>query len=232
MFDISIIIPAKNEEKRLPEFLNTVITFCRQSTRTYEIIVVDDGSTDDTRKAALAFQKDFPSLGVLSLHVNRGKGHAVKQGFASARGDIVLFLDADGSTGPEEIEKHLPFFNQGYDIVIGSRLLGGVVESKLYRRLMGSFFNAMVHMFLIGGIKDTQCGFKMFRRPVADAVFQPMRLDGFGFDLEILYLAKRKGYRIKEVPVNWRHVDGSKVDLIKDSWRMLQNIFQIRRWHQ
>ena len=123
MRKISIIIPAKDEEKRLPNFLRTVIDYCCQSAHAYEIIVVDDGSRDQTAHVALAFQKEFPELKVLSLERNHGKGYAVKQGFFAAQGEIILFLDADGSTGPQEIEKHLNWFDEGYDIVIGSRVL-------------------------------------------------------------------------------------------------------------
>jgi len=232
--EISIIIPAKDEEKRLPGFLKTVIDYCRKSIHPYEIIVVDDGSTDRTAAAALSFQKEFPSLKVISLERNHGKGYAVKQGFFAAKGQIVLFLDADGSTGPQEIERHLNWLEQGYDIVIGSRVLTdgeSHVKTLAYRKLMGSVFNFMVSHMLIQGIKDTQCGFKMFRASVIPTVFGKLHLEGFGFDLEVLYLAQKNNLRIKEVPVNWTHVDGSKVDLFKDSLRMFWNIIEIRKWH-
>ena len=232
---ISIIIPAKDEQERLPSFLKTVISYCRASTHSYEIIVVDDGSRDDTAQSARAFQKDFSCLHVLSLGTNHGKGYAVKQGFLLATGEVMLFLDADGSTQPQEIERHLPLLTQGYDIVIGSRVLTdgeSRVEALAYRRWIGTVFNFLVSQLLIKGIKDTQCGFKMFKNTVAKDIFGQMRLDGFGFDMEILYLAQRKNYRIKEVAVNWTHVDGSKVDVIKDSLRMFCNILQIRKWHQ
>jgi len=234
MKKISIVIPAKDEEKRLPGFLKTVIEYCAQSRNSYEIIIVDDGSQDGTAKAALDLRGDFAALKVLSLERNHGKGYAVKQGFLNAQGEIVLFLDADGSTSPREIERHLNWFDQGYDIVIGSRVLkddASRVDALPHRRWMGSIFNFLVSNLLIKGIKDTQCGFKMFRSSVVPVVFGPMRLEGFGFDLEVLYLAQKNHLRTKEVAVNWTHVDGSKVHLFKDSLRMFGNILEIKQWH-
>jgi len=231
---ISVIIPAKDEENRLPVFLKTLIAYCRQSSHVYEILVVDDGSRDRTASCALAFQQEFPSIQVLSLERNHGKGYAVKQGFASAQGDVVLFLDADGSTGPDEIERHLSLFEEGYDVVIGSRVLTdefSQIKARPYRQWMGSIFNLLVSSFLLKGIKDTQCGFKMFRGTIVRDIFSRVYLEGFGFDLEVLYLATQGGYRIKEVPISWSHVPGSKVHIIKDSCRMFWNIIQIRMWH-
>jgi len=228
---VSIIIPAKNEQERLPHFLKTVIDYCHQSSYFYEIIVVDDGSKDQTAQRVLSFQKEFPSLKLVRLERNHGKGYAVKQGFLAASGEIVLFLDADGSTQPQEIERHLDGFEQGYDIVIGSRVLSdgkSHVQARVYRKFMGFIFNFLVSWILIKGIKDTQCGFKMFRGELIKDLFGPVHLEGYGFDLEILYLAQRKKLRIKEVAVNWSHVEGSKVNLFKDSLWMFWNIIQIR----
>ncbi len=231
---ISIIIPAKDEEKRLPIFLRSVVDYCLKSVHQYEIIIVDDGSQDLTSEAALKFQKEFHLLKVITLERNHGKGYAVKQGFFAASGDIILFLDADGSTDPQEIERHLPLFKQGYDIVIGSRVLTdgkSQVKTLVYRKLIGIAFNFFVHLLLIKNIKDTQCGFKMFRASVVHNLFGRMYLGGFGFDLELLYLAQKMNYRIKEVAINWTHVDGSKINLIKDSLKMFFNIIQIKNWH-
>jgi len=231
---ISIIIPAKDEEKRLPHFLRKVIDYCRQSVHSYEIIIVDDGSKDQTAKVSLTFQKEFPSLKVTSLERNHGKGYAVKQGFFAALGEIVLFLDADGSTSPEEIERHLHWLQEGYDIVIGSRVLSdgqSQVKALTYRKWMGGIFNFLVSRLLIKDIKDTQCGFKMFRSSLIPAIFGRLYLEGFGFDLEVLYLAQKMNLRVKEVAVNWSHVDGSKINLIKDSLQMFWNIIEIKKWH-
>lgn len=232
---VSIIIPAKDEEKRLPGFLRTVIDYCRKAPHSSEIIVVDDGSSDKTAREALFFAGEFSALKVISLERNHGKGYAVKQGFKEAGGDVLVFLDADGSIAAAEIARYLPLFQEGYDIVIGSRVLeDGVskVKARSYRRLMGCVFNWLVASLLIRGIRDTQCGFKMFRSRVVGEIFGPMRLKGFGFDLEILYLAQKKQFRIKEVSVNWTHVNGSKVRILKDSIKMFWNIIEIRRWYR
>ena len=231
-FDITVVIPAKDEELRLPPFLLTLIDHALKSPLSYEIIVVDDGSTDKTAQKVLELKISFPDLNLLSLGRNHGKGYAVKQGLLAAHGDIALFIDADGSTGPAEIEKNLKFFNDGFDIVIGSRVLqdeNSRVIARPLRKGMGSVFNFLVSSFLIKGIKDTQCGFKMFRHAIIRPLWEPVQIQGFGFDLEALFLAQRMNYRIKEIPVNWKHVGQSKVHLLKDSLRMLVNIFEIKK---
>lgn len=234
--DISIVIPAFNEARRLPLFLNRVISFCRRTPRTYEIIVVDDGSGDDTFQIAGSYKTSFPRLSVLRMKMNRGKGYAVKQGIFHAKGDICLYMDADGSVQPEEIEKNLHYLQkERYDIFIGSRVLQNeeqVLKVKWYRKIPGVAFNFLVRFFLFKEIKDTQCGFKLFKREVARSLFGRSYLRGFGFDIEILYLASRMGYKIKEGPVSWRHVHGSKFNLLSDAVRMFFNILQVKDWHR
>lgn len=232
--DISVVIPAFNESKRLPTFLSELVEYCKKSKRTYEIIVVDDGSFDQTAKIALEFQDVFPSLFVYRLGTNRGKGYAVKYGLFKSRGKICLFMDADGSTPPTEIERNLFYLNEGYDIFIGSRVLkdeARVLKVALHRKGVGTVFNFFVKKILATQIKDTQCGFKIFKKEIINPLFSRMNINGFGFDLEILYLAQKMGYRVKEGPVSWRHIKGSKVNLFLDSIKMFINIVQVRNWH-
>jgi len=234
-FDISVVIPAKNEEFRLPRFLQSLMAYCQKSRYRYELIVVDDGSSDKTSEVVLNLKKSFPSLVLIRFEHNLGKGAAVKHGLLSARGRIALFMDADGSTPAEEIEKNLKFFSEGYDIVIGSRALPNnacLIKALPYRKFMGLFFKFMVRTFLIKDIKDTQCGFKMFRREIVRPLWENIRLAGFGFDLEVLFVAQRMNYRIKETAVNWTHMDHSKIHLLGDSLTMLINIFQIKKWYR
>jgi dolichyl-phosphate beta-glucosyltransferase len=233
-FDISVVIPAKNEEGRLPQFLQSLIAYCQKSRYRYELIVVDDGSSDKTSEVVLNLKKSFPSLILIRFEHNQGKGASVKHGLLSARGQIALFMDADGSTPAEEIEKNLGFLTAGYDIVIGSRALDNTscsIKALPYRKLMGRFFSFFVHRFLIKDITDTQCGFKIFRRSIIRPLWENIRISGFGFDLEVLFLAQRMNYKIKEVSVNWTHRENSKINLVKDSLTMLINIFQIKKWY-
>lgn len=236
MPDISIVIPAFNEAKRLPLFLERVIGFCKESSLQYEIIVVDDGSRDNTGEVARAFAAQFSDLRTIRFGHNTGKGHAVRAGLMAATGDIALFLDADGSTGPEEIERNLHYLTDGgFDIFAGSRVLSDeqqVMDARWYRRAMGAVFNLSVQTLLFSNVRDTQCGFKMFRKEVIFPLFSRNRLQGFGFDIEILYLAHKLGYRVKEGPVSWHHVRGSKINLPLDSMRMFVNILQVKHWYR
>lgn len=231
---VSIVIPAYNEELRLPQFLKQVISFCRANFSQFEIFVIDDGSRDQTAGRVKELQKDCPQLQLMSLVRNRGKGYAVKYGLWRASGDVAVFLDADGSTLPDEILANLPLMEEGYDIVIGSRVLKSLhhnVSVRWYRKCIGQIFNNFVYWFLLGDIQDTQCGFKMFRRRIIRPLFARSYLEGFGFDMEILFLARKLGLRVKEVGVNWTHVSGSKVRILRDAFRLFVNIFQIRMWH-
>jgi len=233
--DISIVIPSYNESKRLKRFLPEVISFCTNSKRQYEIIVIDDGSSDGTYEIALSFKSDYPKLDVIRNLKNIGKGYAVKRGILRAKGDICVFFDADGSTKPDEIEKNIHFIlDGGYDIFTGSRVIKDrdrVVKGKLYRKIIGTIFNFFVHIFLFKNIEDTQCGFKMFKKSIVVPLFSRIHIKDFGFDIEVLYLAYKMGYKIKEGPISWHHVKGSKINLFTDSIKMFINILQVRNWH-
>ena len=220
---ISIIIPAYNEENRLGKTLKTVKNF--MVGKEYEIIVVDDGSTDTTVEVA-------KNAGVVLVEnkVNKGKGYSVKNGVMQAKGDYILFSDADLSTPIDELRAFLRLI-QEYDLVIGSR---GLKESNIqikqpkYRHFIGKAFNTLVRTLTGLSIKDTQCGFKLFRRDVALKIFPKLTINRWGFDVEILYLAKKFGYKIKEQPVTWLNVEGSKVSPLKDSIKMFFEILKIR----
>ncbi len=232
--DISIVIPAFNESRRLPPFLARVISYCQEIDKACEIIIVDDGSSDATFEAASAFTAKFNDLIVIKNERNSGKGYATKKGLLAARGAVRVFLDADGSVGPEEIGKNLHYIEEGYDIFVGSRILTAeaqVLKVKWYRELIGKIFNFFVRKFLFADIKDTQCGFKMFKGATIEPLFSRVYLRGFGFDIEFLYLAFKLGYKVKEGAVSWRHVPGSKINIMTDSIRMFFNILQVRNWH-
>ena len=234
--DVSVIIPAYNEENRIETFLDKLVTYCGNSRLTYEVIVVDDCSTDDTVGITAQYEDQFEYFHLLRLKRNSGKGYSVKRGLLKARGDFCLFMDADGSVEPDEIEKNLEYVRkEDYDIFIGSRVLRDsdqVLVTRWYREFMGNIFNFFVRLFLFRDIYDTQCGLKIFRREVIQPVFSRVQIDGFGFDLELLYVAQRMGYKIKEAPVSWHHVDGGKVRLLWDSIGMFFNILQVRIRHR
>ncbi|MFC1806813.1 glycosyltransferase [Candidatus Omnitrophota bacterium] len=233
--DLSIIIPAYNEEKRLPQFLEQVISYCNNSKRKSEIIVVDDGSADKTEAVVISYAKRFKNLQLVKIDRNHGKGYAVKRGMLKATGELRVFMDADGSVQPDEIDKNIHYLlKQGYDIFVGSRVLkdkGQTLEVKWYRKLIGKVFNSFVQFFLFKNISDTQCGFKMFKKDVIVPLFSRIYLNGFGFDIEALYLGHKMGYRIIESPVSWRHRSGSKINVLTDPIKMFVNILQVRNWH-
>jgi dolichyl-phosphate beta-glucosyltransferase len=229
--DLSVVIPAFNEESRVGPTLRDYVAYCRASARRAELIVVDDGSLDRTSAVVNSLASEFPEIRLIRLAENHGKGHAVRSGVVNAQGKLVLFADADGATPLPEIERLEAALAAGADVAIGSRALHDTrvrVNAKLYRRVIGRVFHGMVEMLTVPGVKDTQCGFKLFRGPVAHDLFSRMRIRGFSFDVEVLMMAQRRGYRIAEVPVNWTHQPGSKVNLVTDSVRMLRDLFVIR----
>lgn len=233
--DISIVIPAYNEDRRLPAFLNRVISYCNNNKEVYEIIVVDDGSCRALSEIIQPYKRKFSDLTVLRINKNRGKGYAVKRGLLESKGNVCLFFDADGSVDPDEIGFNLHYItDDGFDIFVGSRVLKDKSQNlkiKWHRKVLGTFFNFFVQSFLFKDIKDTQCGFKMFKKEVVKPLFSRSYIRGFGFDVEILYLAHKMGYKIKEGPVSWHHVNGSKVSILADPLDMFINILQTRNWH-
>lgn len=229
--DLSIIVPAYNEEARLGPTLRDYVAYCRSGGRSVELIVVDDGSLDRTSMVVGTVAAESPEVRLIRLAENRGKGHAVRSGVVNAQGRFVLFADADGATPLSEIERLESAMAAGADVAIGSRALahtGVRVRARLHRRVIGRVFHGLVELLTVPGVKDTQCGFKLFRGPVAHDLFSRMRIQGFSFDVELLMMAQRRGYRIAEIPVNWTHQPGSKVNLVTDSARMLRDLFVIR----
>jgi dolichyl-phosphate beta-glucosyltransferase len=230
--DLSIVIPAFNEEARLGGTLEGYLRYCRDTGRRVELIVVDDGSLDRTSSVVNSFAADHPEVRLIRLAENQGKGQAVRSGVVNAQGKLILFADADSATPLAEIESLQAAIDAGADVAIGSRALGDEsvrIKARLHRRVIGRVFHRLVELLAVHGVKDTQCGFKLFRGPVAHDLFSRMRIRGFSFDVEVLMMAQRGGYRIAEVPVNWTHQPGSKVNLVTDSARMLRDLFVIRR---
>jgi dolichyl-phosphate beta-glucosyltransferase len=230
--DLSIVIPAYNEQQRLPGALDRIITFLNAHSLRAEILVVDDGSTDDTAKIVHSYGEKYPNLRLVSNGRNRGKGFSVRHGVLEARGEIVLFTDADLSTPIEEADKLLPeLLEKGYDMAIGSRAVNRKlieVHQPPFRERAGILFNSVVRWIVWIDFSDTQCGFKAFRRERAKIVFEQQRVERFGFDPEILFLAKRHGLRVVEIPVRWSHDEATKVSVLSDGIRMFLELIVIR----
>jgi glycosyltransferase involved in cell wall biosynthesis len=228
--ELSIIIPAFNEESRLPETLARISTYIRASKRPTEVIVVDDGSTDRTAAVASSFLGEIEGLRVVANQENRGKGFSVRHGMTEARGHIVLFTDADLSAPIEEADKLLAAMMDN-DVAIGSRALNRSlisVRQSVFREYAGMIFNFIVRTILRLSFVDTQCGFKAFRREPCRVIFQQQRIERFGFDPELLYLARHHGLRSVEIPVRWAHSPATKVSMWRDSVQMFADVFLIR----
>jgi glycosyltransferase involved in cell wall biosynthesis len=228
--EFSIIIPAYNEERRLPETLERIAAYVHISRRETEILVVDDGSTDRTAAIAESYRDKFPAFQVLSNGMNRGKGYSVRRGMLEARGCTVLFTDADLSAPIEEADKLFAAL-ETYDAAIGSRALDrGLisVHQSRFREFAGIIFNTIVRLCLRLPFVDTQCGFKAFRREPCRIIFEQQRVERFGFDPELLYLARRHGLRAVEIPVRWGHSPATKVSMFRDSLQMFLDVLVIR----
>jgi dolichyl-phosphate beta-glucosyltransferase len=239
--ELSVVIPAFNEEGRLPESLARVLAYLERRGDPFEILVVDDGSKDRTVERALAVS---PSVVVVRNPQNRGKGHAVRRGMLLARGRRRLMTDADLSTPIEELERLLSRMDEGADVVIGSRALPGArieVHQPRYRESLGRLFNLLVRWLVVPGLHDTQCGFKLFTEQAA-RVFEVVRLDGFCFDVEALFVARRRGLRIAELPVTWRNDAATRVttlrgalafgDLLRIRWNAWRGRYQPTSAHR
>lgn len=227
---LSVIVPAYNEEQRLAESLPVIISYLSRQLYTWEILVVDDGSRDATSRVAQEIAGEC-NCRVIRNEPNRGKGYSIKRGMLEARGSYRLFSDADLSTPIEELEKFWPEVEAGSDVVIGSRAVRGAqleVRQAFYRELMGRVFNTLVQLMLVGGIRDTQCGFKLFSERAAEKIFPEQSLQGFAFDVELLVLARRYGFMIKEVPVRWINSPATKVSALRDSTRMFADLLRLK----
>lgn len=213
---LSIVIPAYNEEKRISRTLLSFDKYLSKQNYDYEIFVVSDGSKDRTAEVVKNFQKIIKNLFLIDNQKNQGKGAVVKQGMLQAKGDFRLFSDADGSVSIEQIEQLWPFAYQGYDVVIGSiEVLGSQIEEKTawYRRFLGKLSKFLIRLLAIWEIHDTQRGFKLFTARAAEKIFSKQTIKRWGFDIEILVIAKKLGFKIKEMPVVWINAGESKVSL-------------------
>jgi dolichyl-phosphate beta-glucosyltransferase len=226
---LSIVIPAHNEELRLPRSLRQVFAFLEKQSYSAEVIIVENASSDRTLELAREFALHQPNL--IVLHEDRaGKGNAVRRGVLEARGEYRFICDADLSMPIEELEKFLPPVLNGFDVAIASREAPGAVRfnEPTYRHWGGRAINLIIRLLILPGLNDTQCGFKCFHAGAAEKLFQMQTLGGWSFDIEILYLARRNQMKITEIPVNWYFDPDSKVRAVRDALRMIGDIFRIQ----
>jgi len=229
---LSVIIPAYNEAKRLPLTLIDINRHLRSADYSYEIIVVDNNSTDATAELVERFSHLIKNLKLIKKINNRGKGIAVKTGMLEAKGEIRLFTDADNSTSIDQFNKMIPYFKEGYDVVIGSRDVPGaklIPAQPWYKRLGGNFGNLVIQLLLLPGMWDTQCGFKAFTESAAEKIFPLIKIERWGFDVEVLSLAKKFGYKIKEIPVVWVNDPFSGVKFTT-YFQFLIEVLKIKWW--
>lgn len=228
---ISVVVPAYNEGECIGRTITEIRDFLIKNFKAFEIIVVDDGSNDDTHKTVLQLSENIKELKVLKNDKNYGKGYSVKRGVFSALSEYIAFTDADLSTPISELNKFIDCLEGGAQIAIGSRALKAseiLKKQRFLRERMGKVFNLLVGMFLFKGIKDTQCGFKCFKSGAARKVFRLQKIAGFCFDAEILYIAAKHKLKTREIPVKWANRESSKVSILGSSLNMLLDIFRIR----
>lgn len=230
MKKLSVVIPAYNEAQRIGSTLKAVHNFLQKQAYDYEILVVNDGSKDNTAEVVLGMTGVIKNLRLIDNKKNQGKGGVVKDGMLSAVGDVRVFMDADNSTRIDEITKFLPYFDQGYDLVIGSRRISGsviAVHQPWFRDLQGGIFRTIVHIFVPLGVTDSQCGFKAMTGAAASKIFPKQRIFRWAFDVEILALARKMGLKIKEAPITWTDDSNSHVKL-SGKIKMLLEVLQVR----
>ena len=230
----SIIVPAHNEAARILPYLRNITSYMQDRGEPYEVLVVDDGSTDATASVVETAASSAPEIQLLRAPLRQGKGAAVRRGMQAAVGRLQLFADADGATPIQELARLEQAVASGADVAIGSRALasrlpGYAVQARFHRTILSNLFNSVLQQSGLRGITDTQCGFKLFRQAVAADLFGVALIDGYGFDLELLYVAQQRGYHIAEIPVNWSHQHGSKFRVIRDGLAMLRELTVIRR---
>ena len=228
---LSIVIPAYNESARIEATMERVMDCVEKQGWDAEVLVVDDGSKDATPQIVHQWMERYPRLHLIQNEGNRGKGYSVRNGLLQAAGEIVMFTDADLSAPREEAERLFEAIAQGADVAIGSRWLDKgrqTTHQPMYRRFFGRCFNWVTRTVMGLPFKDTQCGFKAFRRPAAQVIFRLQRIERWGFDPEILFIARKLGYRIDEVPVTWGHDERSRMSYLKDGMKMLEEMAVIR----
>jgi glycosyltransferase involved in cell wall biosynthesis len=227
---LSLIIPAHNEEQRLPTALQAIAAFLKEQSYSCEVLVIENGSTDSTYPVACSYIPSMPYLKVFKEE-GRGKGLAVRRGMLAATGEYRFYCDVDFSMPVEEVNHFIPPALPDMDIAIASREARGAVRynEPVYRHLMGRVFNSMVRWMALPRLQDTQCGFKCFRAAVAEEIFSRQTMDGWSFDVEVLFIARRWGYRIVEVPIPWYYDSKSQVRAVADSWNMALSLIDMRR---
>jgi dolichyl-phosphate beta-glucosyltransferase len=229
-YDVSVIVPAYNEQRRISKTLGAINDYFSNTPLARQIIVVDDGSEDNTSDVVEKLKKDIRDLSIIKYHPNHGKGHAIKKGIEASHGKYILFIDADNSTPIEEFEKFYPLLKDS-QVVIGSRYISGsaiVVKQPNYRVFIGRLGNKLIQFFLLDGITDTQCGFKAFQHDAAKQIFGRMKVNRFGFDIEILSIARLLNFTVTEMPVSWYNSPGSRIRPIKDALRTFGELIYIK----